>query len=212
MPRIRNIKDLVFFKPEKEAQYTHIGRLFRGSIDWELIARHYPDMLRVVISIKAGKITPSLILRRLGTASCKNKLYFAFRELGRAVRTQFLLNYINDIELRRTIQAATNKSEEFNGFAQWLFFGGEGIIAENVRHEQRKIIKYNHLVANMVILNNVQNMTRVLKTLQEEGHTIDEDLLKALAPYRKAHINRFGDYLLDLSRKVDPLDYKIRFH
>lgn len=128
------------------------------------------------------------------------------------MRTQFLLNYINDIELRRTIQAATNKSEEFNGFAQWLFFGGEGIIAENVRHEQRKIIKYNHLVANMVILNNVQNMSRVLKTLQEEGHTIDEDLLKALAPYRKAHINRFGDYLLDLNRKVNPLDFKIRFH
>lgn len=212
MPRIRNIKDLVFFKPEKDTHYPHIGRLFKGSIDWELIARHYPDMLRVVISIKAGKITPSLILRRLGTASRKNKLYFAFRELGRAVRTQFLLNYINDIELRRTIQAATNKSEEFNGFAQWLFFGGEGIIAENVRHEQRKIIKYNHLVANMVILNNVQNMSRVLKMLQEEGHTIDEDLLKALAPYRKAHINRFGDYLLDLNRRIDPLDYKIKFH
>jgi hypothetical protein len=31
-------------------------------------------------------------------------------------------------------------------------FGGEGVIAENVRHEQRKVIKYNHLVANIVIL------------------------------------------------------------
>jgi hypothetical protein len=31
----------------------------------------------------------------------------------------------------------------------------EGVIAENLRHEQRKIIKYNHLVANLVILHNV---------------------------------------------------------
>ncbi|MCC6201153.1 MAG: Tn3 family transposase [Moraxellaceae bacterium] len=212
MPRIRGIKELTFFKPEKETEYRHINRLFTGTVDWDLIARHLPDMLRVVISIKAGKITPSMILRRLGTYSRKNKLYFAFRELGRVVRTLFLLNYINDIELRRTIHAATNKSEEFNNFAKWLFFGGDGIIAENVRHEQRKVIKYNHLVANMVILHNVQSMSRVLKQLQQEGHPIDEDILKGLSPYRNIHINRFGDYMLDLQRKVDPIDFKITFH
>jgi len=214
MPRIRGIKDLVFYKPEKGAKYQHIQALFKGeeAIDWDLIARHFPDMLRVAISIKAGKITPSMILRRFGTSSRKNKQYFAFRELGRAVRTLFLLNYINDIELRQTIHAATNKSEEFNQFAQWLFFGGEGIIAENVRHEQRKIIKYNQLVANMVILHNVQSMSRVLKDLQREGHVIDEALLKALAPYRTSHINRFGDYTLDMERAIDPIDFDFRFN
>lgn len=210
MPRIRDIKELSFFRPAKDTQYRHINSLFKGTIDWDLIAKHLPDMLRVVISIKAGKMTPSMILRRLGTYSRKNKLYFAFRELGRVVRTMFLLNYINDIELRRTIHAATNKCEEFNGFAKWLFFGGEGIIAENVRHEQRKIIKYNQLVANMVILHNVQSMSQVLKDLQQQGYQIDEDALKALSPYRYSHINRFGDYLLDLNRKA-PFDYKISF-
>jgi hypothetical protein len=39
-------------------------------------------------------------------------------------------------------------------------FGGDGMIAENVPHEQRKVIKYNHLVANMVIRYNVQWMSR----------------------------------------------------
>jgi len=89
MPRIRNVKDLVFFKADRHDQYEHIGSLFRGSINWELIALHLKDMLRVVISIKAGKIAPSTILRRLGTASRKNRLYYAFRELGRVVRTMF---------------------------------------------------------------------------------------------------------------------------
>ncbi|KLD27150.1 hypothetical protein TB9_23355, partial [Xanthomonas perforans] len=84
-------------------------------------------MLRVAISIKLGKITASTILRRLGTYSRKNKLYWAFRELGKAVRTLFLLRYIDDVEVRKTIHAATNKSEEFNGFVKWAFFGGEGI-------------------------------------------------------------------------------------
>jgi TnpA family transposase len=43
-------------------------------------------MMRVAVSIKAGKMTPSTILRRLGSESTKNKLYFAFRELGRVIR------------------------------------------------------------------------------------------------------------------------------
>jgi TnpA family transposase len=88
---------------------------------------------------EAGTIMPSTILRPLATYSRKNKLYFAFRELGRVVRTIFLLQYISDLELRQMIQAATNKSEAFNKFVQWVCFGGEGVIAENVRDEQRKI-------------------------------------------------------------------------
>lgn len=211
MPRIRNVKDLVFFKPEAGAQYKHIQSLFRGTIDWELIRMHYRDMLRVAVSIKMGQITPSMILRRLGTYSRKNKLYFAFKELGRVIRTRFLLNYINDVELRKQIHAATNKSEEFNNFVKWLFFGGEGVIAENVRHEQRKIIKYSHLVANMVILHNVQWMSRKLKELQSSGYPVGEPVLRGLSPYRFAHINRFGDYMLDLDRAVDPIDYGIKF-
>lgn len=211
MPRIRNIKDLLFYRADRGDHYDHIDSLFRGTIDWELIGRHMKDMLRVVISIKAGKIAPSTILRRLGTASRKNKLYFAFRELGRVVRTQFLLKYINDAELRKSIHAATNKSEEFNDFVKWLFFGGDGIISENIRHEQRKVIKYSHLVANMVILHNVHGMSRVLKDLQAKGYVLTEEILRGTAPYRREHINRFGEYPLDLDREFEPINYKLDF-
>jgi TnpA family transposase len=145
MPRIRKPKNLIFYRPDRGTYYKHIDKLFSETINWRLIETHLPDMLRIALSIKAGRITPSAILRRLGTRSRKNKLYFAFRELGRVVRTQFLLEYIGDIEIRKMVNSATNKSEEFNEFAQWLLFGGEGVIAENDRHEQRKIIKYNHL-------------------------------------------------------------------
>lgn len=207
MPRIRNIKDLVFSLPEPESTYPNLQTLFRGSINWELIGAHLHDMLRVVVSIKLGKITASTILRRLGTYSRKNKLYWAFRELGKVVRTLFLLHYIDDIEVRTTINAATNKSEEFNGFIQWAFFGGEGIIAENIRHEQQKIVRYNQLVANMIILHNVEHMTRVLAELRDEGRHITPEVLAGLSPYRTSHINRFGDYTLDLDRDITPIDF-----
>ncbi len=178
-------------------------------IDWPLIETHLPDMLRVVLSIRAGRISASTLLRKLGTYSRKNRLYQAFQELGRVVRTAFLLRYLNDAELRRVIQAATNKSEAFNGFVQWLFFGGEGLIAENDRDRQRKLIKYNHLVANCLIFHNVQSQTRILRQLAEEGEEFDDATLSRLSPYLTEHVNRFGKYTLNLDRDSPTLDYTL---
>ena len=76
-------------------------------IDWDLIQTHLPDMQRVAVSIKTGKITASTILRRLGTASRKNKLYFAFRELGRVIRTtqdQGVVHLLDDRYARTDIR------------------------------------------------------------------------------------------------------------
>ena len=78
MPRIRNWKDLKMFRPSKDTQYEHIDALFTAdTIDWDLIENHIPDLLRIVLSIKAGRVSASTILRRLGTYSRKNKLYSA---------------------------------------------------------------------------------------------------------------------------------------
>ncbi|EJR94746.1 hypothetical protein IKM_05496, partial [Bacillus mycoides] len=117
--------------------------------------------------------------------------------------------YLSDEKLRSTIQAATNKSESFNGFAKWLFFGGEGIIAENNRERQRKIIKYNHLVANCLIFYNVFQLTQILHEYIQEGNTVDEDVLSDLSPYLTFHVNRFGKYRLDSNRRPPDIEFDI---
>jgi TnpA family transposase len=209
MPRIRNWKDLKLYKASKDAQYEHINVLFSDTIDWNLIELHLPDMLRVVLSIKAGRISASTLLRKLGTYSRKNKLYQAMSELGRVVRTVFLLKYLSDSELRSTIQAATNKCEAFNGFVKWASFGNDATIVANDRDEQRKLIKYSHLVANCLIFHNVSNLTRVLQKLSAAGYTITDDILAHMSPYLTEHINRFGNYTLTLDRSCPLPDYQI---
>jgi TnpA family transposase len=209
MPRIRGIKQLKFYRSHKGILYEHIDALFSDTLRWDLIEKYVPDLLRIALSIKAGQITPSTILRRLGTYSRKNKLYLALRELGRVIRTEFLLQYITEAELRQMIQAATCKSEEFNGFIQWVLFGGDGVIAENLRHEQRKIIKYNHLVANLLILHNVATLTKTLGELMRQGYAINDEILAKLSPFRRGHINRFGAYVMNMEREVEPLEFTI---
>jgi TnpA family transposase len=52
MPRSRNWKDLTFFRPSKDAKYHHIDTL-----DSQLIEDHWPDLMQVGLSIKAGTIS-----------------------------------------------------------------------------------------------------------------------------------------------------------
>jgi len=210
MPRIRNFKHLRYYKATKGDNYNNIDELFTDeNIDWNLIKRHYYDMLRLIMSIRAGRIKASTILRKLNSKSRKNKLYFAFRELGRVVRTIFLLNYINDVDLRRVIHAATCKSEEFNDFIKWIRFGGGGIIADNMRYNQRKIIKYGQLIANIVMLHVVANTTKVINNLRIGDIEIGNDILEHLSPFRTDHINRLGIFQLDIDKIPMELEYKL---
>lgn len=198
MPRIRNWQDLVFYRPEPETVYQHIDSLFKGVINWELIKTHWSDLMRVVLSIEFGKISSDMLLRKLGNYSRKNKLYQAFRELGRVIRTIFLLTFISDQKLRQKITATTNKVEAYNGFSKWFFFGGEMVIASNDPEQQEKIVKYGDLIANAVIFRNVVDLTDVLLQLKREGVVWSPEDLAALSPYLTRHIKRFGDYLVDL--------------
>jgi Tn3 transposase DDE domain-containing protein len=66
------------------------------------------------------------------------------------------------------------------------------VIRQNNRAEQRKIIRYNHLVANLVVFHNVVSMTRVLQEVIDEGYPVTPEILARLSPYKTEHVNRFG--------------------
>jgi len=206
MPRIRNWKDLIFYRPSKGTTYDHIDSLFSDAIDWQLIETHWPDLMQVILSIKAGKVLPSTLLRKLTNYSRKNRLYQAFRELGRVVRTEFLLRCLADPAMRDQITAAMNKLESYNDFSQWASFGNEGVLPDKHAYDQEKRVKYTDLVANAVILQNTVDLTQAVWELVAEGHEVKAEDLAALSPYWTSHIKRFGDYILDWDELPPDLD------
>ncbi len=211
MPRIRGWQGLTFYRPTHQTKYEYLDGLFTDVADWGLIERHLPDMLRVVLSIKAGKIKASTILRKLGSYSRDNKLYKAFQELGGVLRTKFLLQYINDPLMRTSIHGETNKCESLNRLVKWLGFGGEQqVIGVNNRDEQRKRIKFNHLVANCVILHNVSEISRILHDLGQRGYEFEAAAIASMSPYPTEHLNRFGKFGLDPTRQPEPLDFDLK--
>jgi TnpA family transposase len=197
LPRIRNWRDLVFYRPEPGVRYKHIDSLFNAeAVDWGLIETHWPDLMRTVISIREGVLSSETLLRRLGNHSRKNRLYQAFRELGRAIRTIVLLRYLSEPELREGITAVTNKVEAFHGFSQWLMFGG-ALIGHNDPDYHEKIVKFNELIANCVIYQTTLDITTVANQLAAAGHSVDPEDLATISPYLTEHIRRFGEWVLD---------------
>ena len=93
MPRIRNWQGLKLFRPFKNAKYKHIDGLFTDTIHWDVIEKHWQDMMQVVLSIHEGKMSSSKLLIKLSNHSRKNRLYQAFQELGYVIRTLFFLDY-----------------------------------------------------------------------------------------------------------------------
>ena len=204
MPRMRTWNDVTLYRVDPTTTYTHIDALFTQVVDWDLIERHWPDMIQVVLSIQAGKVLPSMLLQRLGVYSRHSSLYKAFSELGRVERTLFLLEYMSDADLRQQIRAETTKVESYHQFTDWIAFGGPVLRSgDPVEHEKR--IKYRDLVANAVMLHNVVDMTTVLRALQQEGLQVTPEMGRRLSPYLTEHIKRFGLYVLDMAVHPGPL-------
>jgi TnpA family transposase len=205
MPRMRGLSDATFYRPARLIRFQHIDALFGGEIDWDLIATHARDMIQVALSIQAGRVMPSMLLRKLGTYSRRSLLYRAFRELGRVERTLFLLRFVSSVEIRRIIRAETTKIEAFNDFLDWISFGGP-VVKSGDPVEQEKQLKYASLVANTIMLSNVADMTGILASMARDGHRVTSDLVACLSPYTREHIRRFGQYVLDMDDLPGPLE------
>ena len=202
---MRTWDDVAFYRPYDNITYKHIDSFFTQTTNWQLIKTHWKDLMQVVLSIQAGKVLPSMLLKKLGVYSRKNKLYLAFRELGRVVRTIFLLEYCNNKPMRKEIGAATTKIESFHTFRDWISFGGH-VIKTGDPVEQEKRIKYMNLVANIVMLHNVVDLTKVINEMVNEGYEVKPEFVRRLSPYITEHIKRFGQYILDMKMMPGPLD------
>jgi hypothetical protein len=142
-------------------------------------------------------VLPSMLLRKLGTSSRKNRLYQAFYALGCVVRTAFLLTMISDVKLREVIHRATNKMEQYIALEDWVRFARGGVMYEHAFEEQEKQVKYTGLLTSCVILDNTVEISAALNALAQEGYLLSIDEVAALSPYQTRHIKRFGNYEID---------------
>jgi TnpA family transposase len=106
------------------------------TIDTEQIAEHWDRMGQLYASLKTGHVTASVALKRLVGFSAKNRFYRANRDLGRIFKTEFILQYLSEPELRRRIRRGLLKVEQLHALARDAFYGRRGRINARELWEQ----------------------------------------------------------------------------
>jgi TnpA family transposase len=203
MPRIRRWRKLKLYRSERSQYASNIDALFCGTVNWSLIREHYPLFMQLSIAIRSGALAPSAVLARINSHSTRNRFALALQELGKAVRTTFLLDWIMDDSMRRAVHKCTTKIERHHQFAKHLAFGEHGLSRSNDPADQEKAIVYNELVANAVVL---VDQTQAIHALSAEGVAIRHGDLAFLSPYGTGNLKRFGDYPTDLTPEPMPVE------
>jgi TnpA family transposase len=204
MPRIRRWHKLAMYRSDTTCRYEHIGGLFTRTVNWHLIRQHYDQFMQLALAIQSGAVAPSAVLSRANSYSTRDQFAWALKELGNAVRTTYLLGWVMDESLRRTVHKGTTKIERHHKFAKHLAFGAGGHLRSNNVADQEKAIVYNELVANAVALQNVVDQTQALHTLKSQGVDIRTADLAFLSPYATSKLKRFGDYPTQLNPEPLP--------
>ena len=194
-PRIRDLGETKLFVPDLQQTYPALKPLIGGAINLKQIRTHWDEILRLATSIKQGTVTASLMLRKLGSYPRQNGLALALRELGRIERTLFILDWLQNIELRRRVHAGLNKGEARNALARAVFFNRLGEIRDRSFEQQRYRASGLNLVTAAIVLWNTVYVERAVQAMQVSGITIDPEHLQYLSPLGWEHINLTGDYV-----------------
>ncbi|HEY3654732.1 MAG TPA: Tn3 family transposase [Steroidobacteraceae bacterium] len=206
MPRIRHWRKLNLYRSERSQYYSRRDPLFSGTVNWSLIREHYDLSMQLSIAIQSGALAPSAVLARINSYSTRNRFALALQELGKAVRTTFLLDWIMNDSMRRAVHKCTTKIERHHKFAKHLAFGEHGLLRSNDPSDQEKAIVYNELVANAVVLQNVVDQTQALHALKSEGTRFSNADLAHLSPYVTSNLKRFGNFPTDLIPDPVPVE------
>jgi TnpA family transposase len=198
-PRLRDIKERrLHLLPGQDAGPLLAG-MVGDPIAHDHAAAHWDELLRLATSIRTGTVTASAILRKLSAYPRQNGLALALREVGRLERSIFMLDWLQDIDLRRRTQAGLNKGEARNALARALFFNQLGELRDRrFENQSYRASGLNLLVAAIILWN-----TRYLEQALANMGTPD-DVARHIAPLGWEHIALTGDYSWERDDRSTP--------
>jgi len=201
-PRIADVGGARFWRVDQKADYGILNDLAYNKINLRLITEHWDDLLRLAGSLKLGVVRAGGLTRTLQTNDRPTKLARALQELGRLIKTLYLLRFIDDDSYRRRILIQLNRGEGRHQLARVLFHGKRGELRQRYREGQEDQLGALGLVVNLVVLWNTIYMDAALDQLRADGYEVLADDVARLSPLSFKHINMLGRYAFILPDTV----------
>jgi TnpA family transposase len=196
-PRIKNLKKqrLYGFKEWDKETINSWKIKPSQSVSEALIIEQWDEILRFIVTIKLKESTASDIFRRLNSYSKQHRLYQALKAFGQIIKTDFILRYLDDVELRQAIEKQLNKVELANGLTRAVAVGNPREFVQTEKEEQEIAEACNRLIKNSIICWNYLYLTK--KIIQFKDTEQKETLKRAIQTHSVLcweHINLLGEY------------------
>ncbi|SHE40489.1 Transposase and inactivated derivatives, TnpA family [Seinonella peptonophila] len=204
MPRFKGIHKKKLYRPDigmKDA-FSNLTPILTRPIQWELIKQQYDQMVKYATALRLGTAETEAILKRF-TKNNSHPTYRALAELGKAIKTIFLCEYLHSEEIRREIQEGLNVVENWNSANSFIFYGKGGEIQTNQLEDQEIAVLSLHLLQNSLVLINtlmiqevlLENNKQLLQKLEPEDY-------RALTPLIYSHVNPYGTFQLNMNQRL----------
>jgi TnpA family transposase len=197
MPRIKDIKSQQLYRIDKDVSYGVLDALLTKTASIESVIEQFDQMVRIAASLK-NKLCPAHeIIRRLSKGSPSDKLSKAFTQLGRILKTEYILQYLTDSDLRDKVQRQLNKGEHRHQLARCIFFANQGKFQVGDYEEIMNKASCLSLVSNAVLYWNTVKMAEIIAQLRINGEKISNEALTHISLLMHKHLIMMGTYFTD---------------
>ena len=153
--------------------------------------------MQLAQSLKERTVAAHVVVQRLTNSFPLDRLAKAVTNLGRLIKTEYILRYITEPPVRRKVHGQLNKGEYRHKVPRWVFFANQGEFTTGDYEEIMNKASALSLVSNAILYWNTRHISRILEQLHHNGETIEPEVLKhiSLLPYK--HVLPNGTYFID---------------
>ena len=124
----------------------------------------------------------------------QNQTKRALWELDNICRTLYILDFIDDVELRQAVQKALNRGEAYPRFRRAVAYVNSGKFRVQTETEQQIWNECSRLIANAIIFYNTALLSKVYAQKLADEDEAAIKVLRGISPVAWQHINLFGTF------------------
>ena len=159
-------------------------------MNFRLIAEQWDRIGQFYAAFPAGHATASAALQRLNRFQASNRFYAANRELGRALKTEFVLQYMSEPQLRAKVRRGLLKVEQLHALARAVYYGQRGRISAREVYDQMNACSCLTLILACIVYWQARETSRMAAA---PDFPVDPDLLRHVSPIEWKNVILYGE-------------------
>ena len=166
----------------------------RRAVNFRLIAEQWERIGQFYAAFPAGHTTASAALQRLNRFQASNRFYAANRELGRVLKTEFLLQYMSEPQLRAKVRRGLLKVEQLHALARAVYYGQRGRISAREVYDQMNACSCLTLILASIIYWQAREISRIAAA---PDFPFDPKLIARISPIEWKNVILYGEITID---------------